>query len=155
MSAALIQKAKNAILADIRKTLPGTGNLEITVESHGGIEYFRQALELPEVQEVLRQKRITASIREIDPLSQVKAYMLLTLRRTNRGKSIVFQTLKRDADLYHSALALPEVKEQLQRKNIEARVQEIDDSGSLMPDIVIATVDDVASGKLDRFLGRE
>lgn len=152
MRGELVRKAKDAILANIRKTLPGTGNLEITVESHGGIEYFHQALALPGVQEALRQKRITATIREIDPLAQVKAHMLLCLRRSSRGKQITFQTYEQDADLYYAGLKLPEVQQEIQRKNIKANVQVIDNSGKPKPDIVIATIEDVASGKLDSLL---
>ncbi len=152
MSEALIQKAKNAILADIKKTLPGTGYLEITVESHGGVEYFHQALELLEVQEALRHKRITASIREIDPISKVKAHILLILRRTSNDKSIVFQAYEQDVDLYYSALKLPEISKEIQRKNIEARVQVVDNFGRIKPDIVIATIEDAASKKLDEYL---
>lgn len=70
MSERIIQKAKKAILGEIQKTIAGTGNLEIKVEAHGGVEYFHQALQLPEVQSALRRKNITATIRVIDPLSQ-------------------------------------------------------------------------------------
>lgn len=58
----LLNKAKVVVLSEIRKRLPGTGNLEISVEAHGEVKYFEQVLQLPEVQHVLRAKNITASL---------------------------------------------------------------------------------------------
>lgn len=153
MSEALVQKAKRAILHDIRKTLPGTGNLEIVVESHGGVEYFRQALELPEVREALREKRITASIREIQPLSQIKQQILEGLRSYPRSKTeLIFQTYKENADLYYEALKLPEVKREMRHRDIKVGIQVVDKFGRPTPDIVIATLNDVVTGKLDHIL---
>lgn len=102
MNEQTLEKAKQAILSDIKKQLPGTGNLEIKVEAHGGIEYFYQALQLPEVQSALRQKNITATIRVIDPLKTIKEHILRGVRNAPRGATITYQALQQDADLYYS-----------------------------------------------------
>lgn len=150
----MLQRAKNAILGDIRKSLPGIGELEITVEAHGGVEYFEQALQDPEVQEALRQKNLTARVRIVDPLSTVKDYILRNLKPVKNGETrpVVFQVLEQDADLHYAALKLPEVKREIERKKLKLEFQIIDKTGKVKPDIVIATIDDVASGRLENLL---
>lgn len=54
--------------------------------------------------------------------------------------------------LLYDALALPEVKAELESKSIEVEIQVLDKHGRVKPDIIIATYDDVASGKLDEIL---
>ncbi len=150
----VFQRAKNAILADIRKTIPGAGSIEITVEAHGGVEYFEQALQDSEVQEALRQKNLTARLRIIDPLNTVKNYILKglsSLAANSETQPAVFQVLEQDVDLYYAALRLPEVRREIEHKNVEVVFQVIDKTGKVKPDIVIATIDDAANGRLNKW----
>lgn len=154
MSKQMFNRAKNAILGEIKKALPGIGMLEIKVEARGGVEYFEQALQDPEVQEALRGKKLSATIQVIDPLSIVKAYVLRSLKSVVRGetKPVVFQVLEQDADLYYVTLKLPEVIKEIERKNLKIEFQIIGKTGRVKSDIVIATIDDVTSGELDNLL---
>lgn len=152
MSEQILERAKKAILGDIQKCVAGTSVVEIKVEAHGGVEYFEQALQLPEVQAALERKNLRAQIRVIDPLSTVKEHILRAVKKVQRGAELTFQAREQDADLYYEGLALPEMKAALKRKNIKINIQVLDKHGRVKPDIVIATLDDVASGKLDGFL---
>lgn len=154
MSEQLYQKAKNVVLLEIRKTLPNTGTLQITVESHGGVEYFQQALEDPEVKEALNTRQITAVIKVIDPLSEVKNHLLQNLRRVATGetKPVMFQALEQDSDLYYAALKLPEVTQVIERKKLKIQIQVIGKDGRIKPDIVVASFGDIASGRLKDLL---
>lgn len=144
-----LRNAKSAILRDIRKALPGTGELEITVRSNGDAEYFEQALKDPEIQNALRQKRLTARLR-IDMFfvikqSIVKQYILKNLKSIREGdpRTITFQVLKQDAGLHYAAFKMPEIQREIKHKKLDVKIQIIDKSGKIEPDIVIATLGDV------------
>lgn len=145
----LLNKAKTVIFSETRKTLPGTGNLEISIEAHGGVEYFEQALQLPEVQHALRAKNITASLRVIDPLATVKQYILNNLRTAPQNAEVVFQVLEVNKDLHFIALGLPEVREVVNARQLTIKSQVLDKHGRTKPDIVIATYDAIAKGRID------
>lgn len=153
MSEQLFNRAKNAILSEIKKALPRTGELQIKVEAHGGVQHFEQALQDPEVQEALKRKRLSAIIRVINPLNTVVDHILTSLKNVTTEKIVTFQTLEQNADLYYSALKVEQIKREVTRKRVKIRIQTINEFGKVEPpDIVIATIDDVATGKLDNLL---
>lgn len=74
------------------------------------------------------------------------------MRHSPRQAIVTFQALEKDSDLYYDAVALPEVKAIVEQKNITVEIQVLGKDGRPKPDIVVATYDDVVSGRLDNIL---
>ena len=125
--------------------------MHISLESHGGVEYFEQALELPEIRAALRKKKITASIQVVDPLEQVKKEVLKAIKSAPKSAAFIFQTLEKNIDLYSNLLAMPEIKTLIKEKNIKIQIQTLDRDGRIKPDIIIATYNDIAKGSPEQF----
>lgn len=80
------------------------------------------------------------------PIQQAKENLLKILRAASPDvQEIIYPCLPQDLADYRSALELVEVQQEFNRRGVKATLQ-------LSPQIVVATLDDVASGKLDRFL---
>ena len=85
------------------------------------------------------------------PIEQAKNHILNILRQAgSETKIIVYPCYSRDAADYHNALALPEVIAAFERRSIQPRVELVDRQKT--PDIAIATIEDVTSGRLDHIL---
>lgn len=67
-------------------------------------------------------------------------------------KEIVYPCLPQDIGDFRRALELIEVQQEFNRRGVKATLRTASPAGEILPDIVIATVDDVAKGKLDWYL---
>lgn len=84
------------------------------------------------------------------PIQQAKEYLLHHLRIASpEVKEIVYPCLPQDIGDFRRALELVEVQQEFNRRGVKATLRTASPDGKILPDIVIATVDDVASGKLD------
>jgi hypothetical protein len=92
------------------------------------------------------------------PLEQCKRHILencLPLVRAEH-KEMIIPCYMQDTDDYRQALELEEIKQAIASKRLEkVTLQPVDKHGRPLPDIVIATVDDVAQGKLDDLMKEE
>jgi hypothetical protein len=71
-------------------------------------------------------------------------------------KEMVIPCFLQDANDFRQALELEEIKTALASKNLEkVTLQPVDKHGRPLPDILIATVDAVAQGKLDDLMKEE
>lgn len=87
------------------------------------------------------------------PIQQAKNYLLHMLRQASpEVKEIIFPCLPQDISDYRQALELVEVQQEFNRREVKATLRTVSRKGKILPDIVIATVDDVAKGKLDEHL---
>ncbi len=94
---------------------------------------------------------------EHSPIEQGKRHILQTcLPLVKEGhKEMIIPCYRRDYEDYAAALKLPEVVKAIEQSGLErVTLQVVDKHGKPLPDIVIATVKDVASGKLDEFMKR-
>lgn len=148
-----VEQAKSILLAELRKAPAGTSEIDIPCEGPENARLFREALELVEVRREFNRRHVRANIREINPSVQVKQYMLDTIRSNNlRDREIGFQCQPKDSDLYYQALGDPEVQSEVIARSLKAEVVVLGRPRDAK--IVIATYDDVASGKLDEYFGR-
>lgn len=86
------------------------------------------------------------------PIQQAKDYILKMLRSASPDvKEIIYPCLPQDLADYRSALELIEVQQEFNRRGVKATLRSASKSGELLPDIVIATFDDAASGKVDEW----
>lgn len=88
------------------------------------------------------------------PIQQAKDNILKILRENIDPdvKEIIYPCLPQDVGDYQSALDLIEVQAEFNRRGVKPRLERVSKTGERLPDIVIATIDDVASGKLDEWL---
>lgn len=90
------------------------------------------------------------------PIQQAKEHILKVLRSANPDVTeIIYPCLEQDLGDYLSALQLVEVQAEFNHRGVVATARAVSKSGKILPDIVVATLDDVASGKLDKLLKRE
>lgn len=90
------------------------------------------------------------------PIQQAKENILKVLRTPSLDVTeIIYPCLEQDLADYRSALELIEVQAEFNRRGVKATTRAISKSGKILPDIVVATLDDVVSGKLDKLLNRE
>lgn len=91
----------------------------------------------------------------LSPLEQCKRHNLekcLPLVEPQH-KEMIMPALVIDVKDYREALELEEVKQAIAAKGLEkVTVEATDKDGNFLPDILVATHDDVASGKLDEIL---
>lgn len=87
------------------------------------------------------------------PIQQAKEHILKILKQhlNPEVEEIVYPCLPQDASDFRSALELVEVQAEFNRRKVKATLQVVSKTGEPLPDIIIATVDDVASGKVDRW----
>lgn len=87
------------------------------------------------------------------PIQQAKEHLLKNLRqhRNLDVEEIVYPCLPQDLADFRSALELIEVQAEFNRRGVKARIIAVSKTGEPLPDIVIATVDDAASGKVDKW----
>lgn len=88
------------------------------------------------------------------PLEQAKDHILkncLPLVQPQHRK-IIIPCYRQDYPDFEAALSLPEVKRELEKIGIPVELVVIGPDGKPAPEIVIATIDDVASGKVHRYL---
>lgn len=87
------------------------------------------------------------------PIQQAKENLLKILRDTPEDvEEIVYPCLPQDIADYRSALELVEVQQEFNRRRVKATLELHTENQSRTPQIVIATLDDVASGKLDEYM---
>lgn len=90
------------------------------------------------------------------PIQQAKEHILKVLRSADPDvKEIIYPCLEQDLADYRSALELIEVQAEFNRRGVKAQSRAVSKSGKPLPDIVIATLDDAASGKVDEWFNRE
>lgn len=148
----LIQKAKMVILSEIRKAVPGTRTLTITVEEDGqNVAYFRRALELAEVCRELQLRRLQIELRTINPIRQAKKHILNVLKNAHSEiREIVYPCLSKDVDVFYKALALTDVKAEFERRGVTPKVHVTD--RRTKPEILVAPYESLTDGKLDQYL---
>lgn len=87
----------------------------------------------------------------LPPITQAKNHLLKILAGAHAGISeIHYPCLPEDRADFEAALALPDVQRAFSERGVTAKICPVKQT----PDIVIATVDDVASGKLDQHFPR-
>lgn len=93
---------------------------------------------------------------EHSPIEQAKRHILQNcLPLVNGQKEMIIPCYRRDYEDYEAALKLLDVRVAIEQAGLErVTLQAVDKHGKPLPDIVIATVHDVASGKLDEFIKR-
>lgn len=140
-----IERAKKIILDETSRATPGQ-SIEI-LSGEESISIFRRALELIEVQRELNKRGIRVTLRVPRPaVDQAKEHILKTLRESpSEIRQIVFPSLPQDVADYRAALELPEVQEAFRVRNVLGIIQPTGKD----PEIIIATYEDVTSGRLD------
>lgn len=148
----LVDRAKEVIKQHIRQS---QGELvEIPIENvEENVAIFERALNAPDIQRMLVQQHKRVQFRLVQPaIEQAKTHMLAIIRSAgSRVRHIVFPYAFRDCRDATAALLDAEVQAALQERQITAQVKAYKD-GKPLPDILIATSEDVASGKLDEYL---
>ena len=90
------------------------------------------------------------------PIQQAKDHILKHLRSASADiKEIVYPCLREDLADYQRALELVEVQAEFNRRGVKGTARAVSKTGKPIPDIVIATIDDAASGKVDEWFNRE
>ncbi|MEH1807801.1 hypothetical protein [Nostoc sp.] len=144
-----IDRGKEIIKEAIRATQAGLV-ARIPVEDQANLAVFQQALRAADVQRMLVQKNVSVEFYIPEPpIEQGKKWMLKFINEAPADiREIVFPYRSRDCADAQAALESPEVQAALTRRGITASIQRIDDK----PSIVIASIDQVVSGELDRYL---
>ncbi|MHC5932228.1 hypothetical protein, partial [Nostoc sp.] len=118
-------------------------------EDQANLAVFQQALKAADVQRMLVQKNVSVEFYIPEPpIEQGKKWMLKFINEAPEIREIVFPYRSRDCADAQAALESPEVQAALTRRGITASIQRIDDK----PSIVIASIDQVISGELDRYM---
>lgn len=87
------------------------------------------------------------------PIQQAKEHILEVLRGVDQDvKQIIYPCLPQDLTDFCNALDLIEVKAEFERRGVTASVKVVSKTGEPLPDIVIATIDDLTSGKVEEKL---
>ena len=89
------------------------------------------------------------------PIEQAKTHLLNVLQQASlEVKEIIYPCSPQDVADYKRALLLADVQIAFNRRGIKATIQTVD-AEEVSPQILIATIDDVATGKLDRYFKPE
>ncbi|MDZ8135146.1 MAG: hypothetical protein RM049_07555 [Nostoc sp. DedQUE04] len=146
---AAIDRAKEIIKEAIRATQAGN-SARIPVEDQANLAVFQRALRSADIQRMLVQKNVSVEFYIAEPpIEQAKKWMLKFISEAPADvREIVFPYRARDCADAQAALELAEVQAALTRRGITASIQRIDDQ----PSIVIASIDQVISGELDRYM---
>jgi hypothetical protein len=144
-----IDKGKEIIKEAIRATQAGLV-ARIPVADEPNLAVFQQALRAADVQRMLVQKGVRVEFYFPEaPVEQAKKSMLKFINEAPAGiREIVFPYRSSDCADAQVALESAEVQAALTHRGITASIQRIDDK----PSIVIASIDQVTSGELDRYL---
>ncbi|MHC5914876.1 MAG: hypothetical protein ACYTXE_28670 [Nostoc sp.] len=144
-----IDKGKEIIKEAIRATQAGLV-ARIPVEDQANLAVFERALRSPDIQRMLVQKNVSVEFYIPEPpIEQGKKWMLKFINEAPADiREIVFPYRSRDCADAQAALESPEVQAALTRREITASVRRIDDE----PSIIVASIDQVISGELDRYL---
>jgi MFS superfamily sulfate permease-like transporter len=87
------------------------------------------------------------------PIQQAKEHILKMLKNAPATtKEIIYPCLRVDEFDYRSALELIDVQAEFNRRGIKATIRVQNSKGKPLPNIIIATVEDAANGKLDEYL---
>jgi hypothetical protein len=142
-------RGKEIIKEAIRSTQSGFA-ARIPVEDQANLAVFERALRSADIQRMLVQRSVSVEFYIPEPpIEQGKRSMLKFIDEAPADiREIVFPYRSRDCADAQAALESPEVQAALTRRGITASIQRIDDK----PSIVIASIDQVVSGELDRYL---
>ncbi|MEH1781733.1 MAG: hypothetical protein V7L26_22005 [Nostoc sp.] len=146
---AAIDRGKEIIKEAIRATQAGLV-ARIPVADVANLVVFERALRAADIQQMLTQKGVRVEFYFPEaPVEQAKKLMLKFINEAPAGiREIVLLYRSRDYADAQAALESPEVQAALTRRDITASIQRIDDE----PSIVIASIDQVISGELDRYM---
>jgi hypothetical protein len=154
LSRKTLAAAKELLKQEIRTHSVGV-TIRFPVADEANLEIFKQALNAGDIQRMLAQKHQILEFHIPDVIEQAKQHMLKIIGGAPKNKvHIVFPFLHQDAADAKLALTSYEVQQALQRREITAEIRAVDSRGKPIPDILIATVEDVALGKLDDYLRR-
>lgn len=146
---AYLEKAKAILLDELKKaSVAGATEVDVPCEGPENLKLFQKALKLPEVKKAFEKRGIKPIVRESNATNEVKQYIMRIVRENNwRDREIGFQCHREDRYAYNCAFADEEVKRELKERNLKAEVIVLGRQEN--PKIVIATLDDFASGRLD------
>lgn len=144
-----IERGKEIIKQQIRLAQPREV-IRIPVENEANLALFQQAHRSFDIQRMLIQKGVSVEFYiPASPVEQAKNHILNIITTAGAEvRQIVFPTLPRDYADYETALALPEIQTALQQRGITASLERV----SQPQEIVIASIDQVMNGDLDRFM---
>ncbi|MEH2370548.1 hypothetical protein [Nostoc sp.] len=144
-----IDRGKEIIKEAIRATQAGLV-ARIPVADRANLVVFERALRSADVQRMLVQRSVSVEFYIPEPpIEQGKKWMLKFINEAPADiREIVFPYRSRDCADAQAALESPEVQAALTRRGITASIQRIDEK----PSIVIASIDQMVSGELDRYL---
>ncbi|OYD99813.1 hypothetical protein [Nostoc sp. 'Peltigera membranacea cyanobiont' 232] len=145
---AAIDRGKEIIKEAIRSTQSGFV-ARIPVADEPNLTVFQQALRAADVQRMLIQKGVAVEFYFPEaPVEQAKKSMLQVIRSASAEiQEIVFPVIAKDYADAEIALASPEVQQALNRRGITASLWR-----ESQKEIVVASIDQVVSGELDRYL---
>lgn len=146
---AAIDRGKEIIKEAIRATQVGSV-ARIPVADEANLVVFQQALRAADVQRMLVQKGVRVEFYFPEaPVEQAKKAMLQVIRSASAEiQEIVFPVISQDYADAEIALASPEVQQALNRRGITASLRRSESQ----KEIVVASIDQVISGELDRYL---
>jgi hypothetical protein len=146
---AAIDRGKEIIKEAIRASQAGLV-ARIPVADEANLVVFERALRAADIQRMLIQKGVRVEFYFPEaPVEQAKKLMLKFINEAPAGiREIVLPYRSRDCADAQAALELPEVQAALIRRGITAQIQRIDDK----PSIIVASIDQVINGELDRYL---
>ena len=144
-----IDRGKEIIKEAIRATQAGFV-ARIPVEDQANLAVFQRALRSADIQRMLVQRSVSVEFYIPEPpIEQAKKMMVRFVNEAPAEiREIVFPYRSADCADAQAALESPEVQAALTRRDITASIQRIDDK----PSIVVASIDQVTSGELDRYL---
>ncbi|MEH2274653.1 MAG: hypothetical protein V7K40_07530 [Nostoc sp.] len=144
-----IDRGKEIIKEEIRATQAGS-IARIPVADEANLVVFQQALRAPDIKRLLIQKGVSVEFYFPEaPVEQAKKAMLQVIRSASGEiQEIVFPVIPQDYADAEIALASPEVQRALNRRGITASLRRQESQ----PQIVIASIDQVISGELDRYM---
>lgn len=146
-----LERAKAALLWEMRNAAArGQRIISIAIEDvDDNVAWFRRARRSAEILGECERLGMGIEFQVVNPVGEVKRIMLNLLRGASEGiRKIIYPCYAKDAGIYFRALRSPEVQAEFSRRGVRAEIQVIDDFGSCKPDILIATYDDIASGRL-------
>lgn len=143
-----IDRGKEIIKEAIRATQASLV-ARIPVADEANLSVFQQALRAADVQRMLVQKGVRVEFYFPEaPVEQAKKAMLQVIRSAEAEiEEIVFPVLAQDYVDAQLALASSEVQQALNRRGITASLRR-----ESQKQIIIASIDQVVSGELDKYL---
>jgi len=149
MNQAAISRGKEIIKDAIRLASPGEVP-RIPVEDEANLAVFQQALRQFDIQRMLVQKDVTVEFYIPQAvIEQAKNQMLAVIRSaSDEIEQIVFPYLPQDYADAEKALFSVEVQRALRSRRMKASLQLVTQKG----EIIIASIDQVISGELNRYL---